>query len=319
MDGYGLVATTKIRMNELIGGIWGQFFWRPSGEAENNPSKHSEEFGFGFRNRLMQIKNRERKSLFGFYPLISGAIDEIEAETKSLEKNDPKKVIGYLSMHEWSAVGRVNSSIGAGDWAVLSVIPENDESAPAGSTLYAIHDISSEYPVASSSNAFFIRLNAKPNAEFIIDTKFDEKFMEKFKDSHDLPPFVTHSIRAVKSIKPRAPILVEYEYTGMPDQSLVRLIHSSKKEVKKWKAKGSDPADRIKIRLLPASPTREFPRRASISSAGDSDPETIDLISLSSAGTEQSADSDSNSSILDESQMSDSNESDFDPNEGQTE
>ncbi len=240
-QGFGVYATQNIQKNEIITIIFGQIVWITVGKAKTEPTKDSDEFKNGMRNRLMILDKVELDSIYSDFPLIHNLIKKIEnninLENKKLgeakesedDKNDDE-IQSYLSIHDLSAAGRVNSSIGAGDYALISEKPDKMKEI-----ICTIYSITKEKPQIISADQKIIQLNITPNAEFLFNPMSNKKSLEILCKEQQIPPFATLNVKAIRNINAEEQIFIKYDYIEMPDQNLVDDIMKNKEKFELFK------------------------------------------------------------------------------------
>ena len=203
LDGFGVEAAAPIKTRQMIGPLWGPLLQLSKHDAENEPVPQ-EHFRAGYRARLLRLNSDQfrRARMFPEYAKLQPLADS------NL----------YLVMHEWCAMGRVNSCRGAGLYVECLTRDLED-----GSREYRLHRISKD-PLSSesSSNSAFFRLDANPNVEFVQTPTFnDEFYRELAKTGRKIPPLVMFVVVAKRCVSAGEKLYADYEYDNEPDRALV--------------------------------------------------------------------------------------------------
>ena len=188
----------------------------------------------GLRHRVMDIS--EEFNMIESFPLVGQLkklIDDHNSILKASEKLRP-----YLIMHEWSALGRINSSRGAG----LSVTVQHKSITEQNKPLdcYEVQNISLSSDTScvehtdEHGNTHWTKtfnLPCSPNAVFLFTPSYSKVYCNELAHKFGLkiPPLVCFVVKASKDIKKGTEILVDYEYDNplfTIDQRLVKRIES---------------------------------------------------------------------------------------------
>ena len=110
LDGDGVFAAKDLKKGSFIGILFGRYCWM-SGIVARRTECTEEQLKQGLRHRVMDIS--EEFNMIESFPLV-GQLKKLIDKRNSEIVEEREKLRPYLIMHEWSALGRINSSRGAG-------------------------------------------------------------------------------------------------------------------------------------------------------------------------------------------------------------
>ena len=209
-------ATKNIRENEIVGILYGQIGFLTKSQAEDHDVPE-ELKSLGYRLRLLEI-GRGDYDAFGVFSDLSTLASAVYKLNKSL-RADERKRPPYLIMHEWCALGRVNSCRGTAEFV------EYQESMMRDSTRkLKVVGVHNSMPETSSASSQFIRLDRPMNVTFNSASSYSQAFLKQLADNFTLCPLVLFMVRAVRNIKTGETLLANYEFFNEPNRTLVRKL-----------------------------------------------------------------------------------------------
>ena len=234
LDGDGVFAAKDLKKGSFIGILFGRYCWM-SGIVARRTECTEEQLKQGLRHRVMDIS--EEFNMIESFPLV-GQLKKLIDKRNSEIVEEREKLRPYLIMHEWSALGRINSSRGAG----LSVTVQHKSITEQNKPLdcYEVQNISLSSDTScvehtdDHGNTHWTKtfnLPCSPNAVFLFTPSYSKVYCNELAHKFGLkiPPLVCFVVKASKDIKKGTEILVDYEYDNpllKIDQRLVKCIES---------------------------------------------------------------------------------------------
>ena len=234
LDGDGVFAAKDLKKGSFIGILFGRYCWMSSIVARRTECTE-DQLKQGLRHRVMDIS--EEFNVMESFPLV-GQLKKLIDKRNSEIVEEREKLRPYLIMHEWSALGRINSSRGAG----LSVTVQQKSITEHKKPLdcYEVLNISSSSETScvehtdDHGNTHWTKtfhLPCSPNAVFLFTPSYSKVYCNELAHKFGLkiPPLVCFVVKASKDIKKGTEILVDYEYDNpllKIDQRLVKCIES---------------------------------------------------------------------------------------------